>query len=39
MDEIGLFWKKMPFRKHIAKEETRASAFKAQKNRVILAPR
>lgn len=36
MDETGLFWKKMPFRTFIMKEEARASGFKAQKDRVTL---
>uniref|UniRef100_A0A8C5PWV6 HTH CENPB-type domain-containing protein n=1 Tax=Leptobrachium leishanense TaxID=445787 RepID=A0A8C5PWV6_9ANUR len=36
MDETGLFWKKMPFRTYIMKDETKAPGFKAQKDRVTL---
>ncbi|CAI9715467.1 transposable element-derived 1-like [Octopus vulgaris] len=36
MDETGLFRKKIPSRTYIMKDETRAPAFKAQKDRVML---
>ncbi|XP_060638038.2 chromobox protein homolog 3 isoform X1 [Anolis sagrei] len=36
MDETGLFWKRMPSRTFIMKEEARAPGFKAQKDRVTL---
>lgn len=36
MDETGLYWKKLPQRTYIMKEEARAPGFKAQKDRVTL---
>lgn len=36
MDETGLFWKRMPSRTFIMKEEARAPGFKAYKDRVTL---
>ncbi|XP_060768610.1 tigger transposable element-derived protein 1-like [Neoarius graeffei] len=36
MDETGLYWKKMPSRTYIMKEEARAPGFKAQKDRITL---
>ncbi|XP_048839235.1 tigger transposable element-derived protein 1-like [Brienomyrus brachyistius] len=36
MDKTGLFWKKMPLRTYLMKEEARAPGFKAQKDRVTL---
>ncbi|XP_036360682.1 tigger transposable element-derived protein 1-like [Octopus sinensis] len=36
MDSTGLFWKKMPSRTFIIKDETRAPAFKALMDRVML---
>ncbi|XP_064109049.1 tigger transposable element-derived protein 1-like [Macrobrachium nipponense] len=36
MDETGLFWKRMPSRTCIMKDEARASGFKAHKDRVTL---
>ncbi|XP_064077715.1 tigger transposable element-derived protein 1-like [Macrobrachium nipponense] len=36
MDETGLFWKRMPSRTYIMKDEARASGFKAHKDRVTL---
>lgn len=36
MDETGLFWKRMPKRTYIMKEEARAPGFKAYKDRVTL---
>jgi hypothetical protein len=36
MDETGLFWKRMPSRTFIMKDEATASGFKAQKDRVTL---
>ncbi|XP_066976300.1 tigger transposable element-derived protein 1-like [Macrobrachium rosenbergii] len=36
MDETGLFWKKMPSRTYLMKDEAKASGFKAQKDRVTL---
>ncbi|KAI5100977.1 hypothetical protein C0J45_9963 [Silurus meridionalis] len=36
MDETGLFWKKMPSRTFIMKDEARTPGFKAQKDRVTL---
>lgn len=36
MDETGLFWKKLPSRTFIMKEELKAPGFKAQKDRVTL---
>ncbi|XP_070614248.1 tigger transposable element-derived protein 1-like [Erythrolamprus reginae] len=36
MDETGLFWKRMPSRTFIMKEEAKAPGFKAQKDRVTL---
>lgn len=35
-DETGLYWKKMPSRTFISKEERQASGFKAAKNRLTL---
>lgn len=36
VDETGLFWKKMPSRTFISKEERQASGFKAAKDRLTL---
>uniref|UniRef100_A0A8C6MJZ7 DDE-1 domain-containing protein n=1 Tax=Nothobranchius furzeri TaxID=105023 RepID=A0A8C6MJZ7_NOTFU len=36
MDETGLFWKRMPSRTFLFKEEAKASGFKAFKDRVTL---
>lgn len=36
MDETGLYWKKMPNRTFVAKEEKRAPGFKAAKSRCTL---
>ena len=36
MDETGLFWKKIPSRTFLMKDEMKASGFKAQKDRVTL---
>ncbi|XP_061648268.1 tigger transposable element-derived protein 1-like [Phyllopteryx taeniolatus] len=36
MDETGLFWKKMPTRTSIMKEETQAPGFKGHNDRVVL---
>lgn len=36
IDETGLFWKKMPSRTYIAKEEKTASGFKISKDRLTL---
>ncbi|XP_066984695.1 tigger transposable element-derived protein 1-like [Macrobrachium rosenbergii] len=36
MDETGLFWKRMPSRTILFKEEAKASGFKAYKDRVTL---
>lgn len=36
MGETGLFWKKMPSRLYIMKDESKAPGFKEQKNRVML---
>lgn len=36
MDETGLFWKKMPSRTYIMKDEAKAPGFKAQKDRITL---
>lgn len=36
MDETGLFWKRMPSRTFIMKDEARAPGFKAQKDRITL---
>uniref|UniRef100_UPI00358EE15A tigger transposable element-derived protein 1-like n=1 Tax=Myxine glutinosa TaxID=7769 RepID=UPI00358EE15A len=36
MDETGLFWKRMPSRTFIMKDEAKAPGFKAQKDRVTV---
>ena len=36
MDETGLFWKKMPSRTFLMKDEMKALGFKKQKDRVTL---
>lgn len=36
VDETGLFWKRMPRRTFLSREEKQASGFKAAKNRITL---
>ncbi|XP_066953403.1 tigger transposable element-derived protein 1-like [Macrobrachium rosenbergii] len=36
MDETGLFWKRMPSRTYLMKDEAKAPGFKAQKDRITL---